>query len=353
MSEPKRQTRWTPKGRLLAVLAKQPVDRPPVICIGGMMNAAIVEIMNLTGHALPPGHFDPAVMADLAADVMVHTGFENIGVPFCMTVEAQALGSTIDPGTLACEPKIAKEAFASVSGVRFGDVKQLARSDRPAVVIDAVQRLSRRLPDVPVVASLTGPISTAASIVDPMTFLKELRKDKANAHRVLEYVTGFLVEYAQALVDAGVSVIAIGDPTATTEILGPAMFEEYAVRYINQLIASAHDRSIPVIVHICGDLNRGRHLLTRIEGDAVSTDALVNLRQLKKDYPQLTTMGNLSTYLLQNGPCDRIAGRTRELLADGIDILSPACGLSTSTSLAHINAMTHAVKAKGAVEVSS
>lgn len=28
---------------------------PPVICMGGMMNAAIVEIMKETGHTLPDG----------------------------------------------------------------------------------------------------------------------------------------------------------------------------------------------------------------------------------------------------------------------------------------------------------
>jgi hypothetical protein len=36
----------SPQERLLRVFNKQIVDRPPVICPGGMMNAAIVDIMN-------------------------------------------------------------------------------------------------------------------------------------------------------------------------------------------------------------------------------------------------------------------------------------------------------------------
>ena len=43
----------TQKERLLRVLNKEKVDRPPVICPGGMMNAAIVDVMNKTGHTLP------------------------------------------------------------------------------------------------------------------------------------------------------------------------------------------------------------------------------------------------------------------------------------------------------------
>ena len=37
-------TTMNPKERLTAVLQHHEVDRPPVICPGGMMNAAVVEI---------------------------------------------------------------------------------------------------------------------------------------------------------------------------------------------------------------------------------------------------------------------------------------------------------------------
>jgi len=46
-----------PRERLLGVLGKKLVDRPPVICTGGMMNAAIVEVMQKTGLTLPEAHF--------------------------------------------------------------------------------------------------------------------------------------------------------------------------------------------------------------------------------------------------------------------------------------------------------
>src|SRR5665647_208594 len=99
------------KERLLTVLRKGKTDRPPIICTGGMMNAAVVEIMNNTGNTLPEAHSDAKLMASLAGDVYEQTGFENIGIPFCMTVEAEVLGSEVTYGTLVCEPKIIKEVF--------------------------------------------------------------------------------------------------------------------------------------------------------------------------------------------------------------------------------------------------
>lgn len=341
----------TPKERLSRVLRKQPVDRPPVICTGGMMNAAIVEIMRETGHTLPEAHFDAGGMADLALDIHQHTGFENIGVPFCMTVEAELLGSPVDHGTLECEPKIAREIFPSVSQVVFEDVEKMVHSGRMDVVVDAAHRIARAKPDVPVIASLTGPISTAASIVDPLTFYKELRKNPSGAHRVLEYVTGLLIAFAERLLkEQGASAIAIGDPSATGELLGPKLFEEYAVRYLNELADRVHAKGFPIIIHICGDVKRVRPQLATLRADALSTDAMISLPGLKAEYPHLTTMGNLSTFALQWSSPDKIATMARNLVADGIDIISPACGLSTSTRLESIRAMTDTVKSTRTVK---
>ncbi|MCX7771618.1 MAG: methylcobamide--CoM methyltransferase [Clostridia bacterium] len=334
----------SPKERILRVLNKKSVDRPPVVCPGGMMNAAIVDVMNKTGHTLPEAHHENSLMAALSHDVHSFTGFENFGIPFCMTVEAEVLGSEINFGTLACEPKIEKEVFSSVSAVEYRSIDEVLKKGRIETVIQAGYRLSRQYSDVPVIGNLTGPISTAASIVDPMPYLKELRKDKDNAHRVMDYVTEFLIRYAQLMIDNGASLISIGDPTATGEILGPKMFEEYAVRYLNKLIEGIHAAGAPVIVHICGNMNTVKHLIPKIHSDAISTDALVNLKLLKEEYPGLTTMGNLSTYLLEFGTPDRVSSQTERLVNEGIDIISPACGLSTSSSLDNIQALTQTVK---------
>lgn len=332
------------KERLARALQKAPVDRSPVVCPGGMMNAAIVGVMEKSGHTLPAAHHDDALMADLAQDVHDYTGFENFGIPFCMTVEAEVLGSEIDFGTLSCEPKIKKEVFASAASASFPPIAEVLKTGRIGTVAQAAYRLAKRNPDVPVIGNLSGPISSAASTIDPITFLKDLRKDRDNSHRVLDYITDFLIEYARLLIDNGATVISIGDPTATGEILGPKMFEEYALRYLNKLVAGIHSQNALVVVHICGNMNTVRPLIPRIESDAISTDALVNLRSLKEDYPSLTTMGNLSTYLLQFGTPDKVAEQTERLLHDKIDIISPACGLSTSSSLDNIKALTDTVK---------
>jgi [methyl-Co(III) methanol-specific corrinoid protein]:coenzyme M methyltransferase len=177
-----------------------------------------------------------------------------------------------------------------------------------------------------------------------MTFLKQLRKNRADAHRVMEYVTEQLIDYALLLADNGASVISIADPTATGEILGPKMFSEFAVPYLNRLIQAIQANGTLVIVHICGDVTMIQPQLAQLASNAISVDAMVNLQKLKTELNGATVMGNVSTYQLEFGEADAVQKSVERLMANGIDIIAPACGLSTSTPLANIEALTGAVK---------
>lgn len=335
---------FSPKERLVRVLNGQEVERPPVICPGGMMNAAIVDVMTTNNNVLPAAHHTADKMTALAYDVHNLTGFENFGIPFCMTIEAEVLGSEINYGTLQCEPKIEKERYATAADVEFLPFGIMEKNNRVGAVVQTIYNLHNKYPDVPAIGSLTGPVSTAASLVDPMRFLKDLRKDKENSNKVLDYVTKHLIEFATLMVDNGATAISIADPTATGEILGPKMFAEYAVPYLNKLIDAIHGMGVPVIVHICGKMDSVKPSCADLHGNALSVDAFVSLKKIKDEYNQITTMGNLSTILLQDGTTEAVSRRAEQLVGEKINILAPACGLSTSTPLQNIKAFTDTVR---------
>jgi len=337
-------TSTSPKERLLRVLTKKLVDRPPALCVGGMMNAAVVDVMEKSGNRLPEAYDDVEKLSSLARDVSRYTGFENLALPFCMTLEAEMLGSSVDLGTEETEAKVVKEAFASVREASIPELSRIPDRSRAERVLLAIERTAASTPDEPIIGSLTGPISTSASLVDPITFLKELHKDHEGAHRVIDSVTRALVVFARAMVDSGVDVIAISDPTATGEILGPRAFSEYALKYLNELADQIHQFGVPVIMHICGDIGSVEGLVARLHTEATSTDAAVNLAKFKAKFPEVTTMGNTSTYTLQFGSAEQVFRHTRQLVKQGVNIIAPACGLSTSTPLANIQALTSAAK---------
>ncbi|NLK52323.1 MAG: hypothetical protein GX295_07750 [Syntrophomonadaceae bacterium] len=54
-----------PRERLYAAAYQQPIDRPPCICPGGMMNMMTQEIMVDSGFRWPEAHSDAKQMAGL------------------------------------------------------------------------------------------------------------------------------------------------------------------------------------------------------------------------------------------------------------------------------------------------
>jgi len=211
-------------------------------------------------------------------------------------------------------------------------------------VLQSIRTLSENHPDVPVIGSITGPISTAASLVDPISFLKELRRNRRIHTEWWIMRRAQILELARFDVENGADTITIADPTATGEILGPKLFEAYAVPYLNKVIAGIHAMGKPVIVHICGNIDAVTKHLPALQSDALSTDAMVNMRLLKEQFPDLVTMGKFEYDPSAVRRKAKVENQTVRLLNDHIDIIAPACGLSTSTPLDNITAMTDVVK---------
>lgn len=166
----------TPKERLQRILAQQKTDRPACICPGGMMNMATRDLMARSGSFLPQAHTDSCKMAALAKSAYESGCFENAGVPFCMTVESEAMGAPVALGNEEIEPRVTGYALQSVSEWQNLPTMDLTEG-RCAVVLDAIRILFRDCPDLPIVGNLTGPVSVATSLLEPMVFYRELRKN--------------------------------------------------------------------------------------------------------------------------------------------------------------------------------
>lgn len=328
----------TPKERLHQILKGQKTDRPACICPGGMMNMVTSELMEKVNVLMPEAHSDARMMADLAKAVYEEQCFENYGVPFCMTVEAEEMGAKVDMGSLVYEPHVTKYVIEKLE-----DYKVLTPIDvskgRSKVVVDAIAILANETKDVPIVGNITGPVSTATSVIEPTEFYKALRKKNALAHEYMEFITEQLIVFGKAMVEAGADVIAISDPSGTGEILGPKYFKEFAVTYLNKLIDGIRKDHVGVIVHICGHMNSVYKEVNEVNSDALSFDSVVSMKEAREHLPDRILMGNVSTYTLEFGEPEKVAALTKNCVKNGSDIISPACGLGMKSPLVNIQEM--------------
>ncbi len=330
--------------RLEKTFKKEEVDRPPVVCPGGMMVIASREVMKKAGYSGPESHLNPEKMAKIAERIAYVTGFENVGVPFCMTVEAESLGSQVDLGDIHREPSVTKYACESLSDFARLSLPEPEKSNRLPVVLEAIRFLKRRDSSFPLLGNLVGPISLATSLIEPTVLFQAMRREPQSLHEILDFLTESLIHFGKAQLRAGADVIVIADPTATGEILGPSLFREFAQPYLEKLTNSFNEEKKPVIVHICGNVKIIADSLANVTPlGAFSFDSIVNPKKLKEKLPHLVLMGNVSTFILERSSPELVRKVSKSSLSKGICILSPACGISPKTPLENIRALTSAV----------
>ena len=178
-------------------------------------------------------------------------------------------------GSKIFEPHVVDYVIDSVS--EYNKLRALdVNSGRAKVTIDAISILNNKGSGVPIVGNLSGPISVASSLMEPVTYYKELRRKREDSHKFMEFVTEQIIKFGQAQVEAGADLITISDPSGTGEILGPKYFEEYAVKYLNMLIDGIKKLiKTLIIVHICSQMRSVYSQIDELKADAFSFDAVL------------------------------------------------------------------------------
>jgi len=208
------------------------------------MSACVTEISDQVGG----GHHS-ATKAMVSAARKIHEliGFENYGVPYCLTSEVEALGASVNIGDNLIEPRITRYNDEPLEAIMENYSPVDVTTGRMGVVLESIREL--RNSRVPVIGNVSGHISTATSVVDPLEMFKMLRREPERAARFMAFINDYLIRYALEMVKAGADVISISDPTATGEILGPRNFRKFAVPYYQKIITALHTEGIPVILH--------------------------------------------------------------------------------------------------------
>ena len=333
----------TEKERLFAAFNREEIDRKPLICPGGMMNMITTALMDASGVYWPEAHIDPVKMADMAQASWEQRCFENVGVPFCMTVEAEAMGAQVTLGNTVAEPHVTEYAIKSVDDWETLPTPNV-NEGRMAVVIEAIKILKSRDLPVPIVGNVVGPISVANSVQDAVTYHKEMRKKPEKMHAFMSFVTKTCADFAVEMAKAGADLICISDPSGTGEILGPKMFDEYCVTYVNEIIRAVKPYGVKTLVHICGQMSSVYEQMDKIEADALSFDAIVSLRKAKEALGEKhIIVGNISTFALETNNTEKAAALARNCAKGASDVIAPACGLGTGSPLENIQTLLKAL----------
>lgn len=323
------------KERILAVINHQEPDHMP--CFGAS-STVTYDQMEAIEAFWPEGHEKAEIMAKLAMAAHTVIGFDAVRVPFCQTMEAEALGCTIKPGASDGIPGIDHPPPYTLDDNPWFPDDFLSRGRIPEV-LQAVRIAKKKLGDkVAVIGGITGPLSLAAALLDTVPLLKASAKTPEKLIPFLELAEKAGRTLAIALVDAGADMIACEDMTASPELVAPDTYRDYELDYQTRLFDSI---GVPKILHICGKVDRIVEWMGQTGAEILSIEPKTDvILTREKCGPEVILMGGVETSsTLFTGHVWDVEEACETSISHGIQILAPGCAVAPGTPLENLLTM--------------
>lgn len=332
---------YNPKQRLYRILTGQPVDRMAAISV---TQTGTVEQMEACGAFWPEANEDAQLMAKLGEAGHTVVGFEAVRVPFDITAEAEFFGCKIKAGTKEQQPSVVGHVVKNTDDISKLEGYNLDHG-RIGVVCEAIKILADKYgKELPIIGSMIGPFSLAQHLNGDEWFMAIMTNEDFGL-ALMEFATNFSIAYAEKMVENGADTMVIIDPTASYQLIGAEFYEKFVVPYHKKLVDSMKKQDVPTVLHICGNTTEGLSLMESCGVNAISIDQNVDPATAVKNVKNAAIVGNLDPVnVLWNKDPAYIKEKSKEVLAAGVALLAPGCGIVSKTPTVNMQAMIEMAK---------
>ena len=296
----------TSRERVLAHLAGQPVDRLPLMPI----------TMMFACEQIGARYRDYCTDYRVLVEAQIRTA-EKFGFDYVNTMS--------DP---------AREAADCGAPVQFFDAQPVALLEDQALLADKTKLAALKIPDplgggrmhngIKAVALykekvgrdkiiegwIEGPVAEGADLRGINTLMLDFGDDPVFVRDLFEFVIAMELRFAREQVNAGADVIGIGDAAAS--LIGPRIYEEFALPYERRLVDGIHALGAKVRLHICGNTRKLVAGMGQLGCDIVDLDSLTPLADARQ------TMGARQVLLGNLNPVTALMNGTPESVTAGI-----------------------------------
>ena len=194
------------------------------------------EITSGLGLPFPEAYQEAELMVKLAKAGKEHNGGVFCELPFCHTLEADAMGAVINMGDETSVPRAGEYLYKKME-----ELKGLPEIDfskgRMAETLKACRMLRDEGEHVAI--EITGPFAFMNVFMDVKYIFKALRKEKDAFFEVCDHLGRQLIRYIDEAQANGVEVISYADGAGGVNILGEDMAAEVAQKFTYGFVKEA------------------------------------------------------------------------------------------------------------------
>lgn len=201
---------------------------------------------------------------------------------------------------------------------------------------------------IPILTYVPSPFTLGSLFLGVNDFMIALMRDKMKIlDALLQKTYQITLQVALAKIEAGADMITVADPSGSSDMVSPRLFEQHSLPLLKELITELKTKGVKVGLHICGQTAPILLKMAESGADYLELDAKVNLREAQEMLEgSVCVMGNISTADLASQSAQEIKEQAEALVKDmqtGF-ILSSGCEVPYSTPIENIQAMVQAAK---------
>jgi [methyl-Co(III) methanol-specific corrinoid protein]:coenzyme M methyltransferase len=161
--------------------------------------------------------------------------------------------------------------------------------------------------------------------------------------KLLDQLSGVIIQVAQEYETAGVDYITVREMGATSDVLSPRVFKSLILPYLTKIFAKL---TVPSVLHICGKTNDIVPFMYESGAKAISVDQKNDVAETRKKLgPKALVFGNYDPYnVLVAGTPDLIRTTIRKCLDDGVSAVWPGCDIWPTVPADNFKAMMEVVQ---------
>lgn len=274
-------------------------------------------------------------------------GHDAISIFSEVGIIAEAMGSEFaypdDDLPVLKNPVLSKVDIEEVA------IPKTAKAGRLSLYIEAIEYAYGALGDrVPILAYVPAPFTTGMMLSDPNDFLLQTIRDAPHIKKVMEKSLAAAIEFCYDIIDAGGLPIIV-DPLASSSVISPRAYKEFALPYERRLIDFLHRYDLDVILHICGETTPILDLLPDTNADLISLDRVSIANALDKLSRKMRIIGNFDTSNLAFSKPGAINEGVMEMARLGKDapkgyVVSTGCEVPIQTPVENVKAFMKAAR---------
>lgn len=198
-----------------------------------------------------------------------------------------------------------------------------------------------------IVPGITGPYSQLVFMLGLENVLLLMYDDPEGLKEAISKRVKYAVTWLKELAALGAEAVWLGEGAASSSVISPAAYREFAAPYAGQVIAEANKMGLPCFMHVCGDIRLSAKEILKTGLRAIDLDYMVPMELIRElGGKDVCIKGNLDPVALLKNSRDEVFQKACDVLRESSApmILGTGCLVAPGTPKENIDALVEASK---------